>query len=313
MIVDFDLLATELEAVVPGRVERNVAFSGIGTYRLGGPIAVLVRIGNDQDVDAVAEVVRRVRPRVLVLGRGSNLVVADGGFAGLGIMGTDELEAVAVGERTVVAGAACPLPVLARRSAAAGRTGLEFYVGIPGSVGGAIQMNAGGHGQETAAVCTRAWVVDFFGAPGIMERSVDSLAFSYRHSALRRSDFVVRAEFAVALDDPEACNARIDEIVRWRREHQPGGQNAGSVFRNPPGDHAGRLIEAAGCKGFRVGGASVSEKHANFFQAEPGATAADVAALVREVAARVEATSGVRLQPEIRFVGFDDGPTGGGA
>lgn len=299
-----DLLADELAAAVPGRVERDVEFAALGTYRLGGPIAVLVRVGSEPELLAVADVVRRVRPPLLVLGRGSNLVVADGGFAGLGIVGVEEFEAIGVGADTVTAGAACPLPVLARRTAAAGRAGLEFFVGIPGSVGGAVHMNAGGHGRETADVLRRAWVLDLFGTGEVEARSAAELAFGYRHSGLSHSEMVLRAEFAVTEDDPQQCAARIDEIVRWRREHQPGGQNAGSVFRNPPGDHAGRLVEAAGCKGYRVGGVRVSEKHANFFQAEPGATADDVAVLVGDVAARVEAATGVRLQPEIRFVGF---------
>ena len=112
------------------------------------------------------------------------------------------------------------------------------------------------------------------------------------------------AELVGVADDPAACGERIDEVVRWRREHQPGGANAGSVFRNPEGDSAGRLIDAAGLKGLRVGGATVSEKHANFFQADPGATAGDVHALVREVQRRVRDDSGVCLQPELHMVGF---------
>jgi UDP-N-acetylmuramate dehydrogenase len=116
----------------------------------------------------------------------------------------------------------------------------------------------------------------------------------------------VQATFAVTADEPAACEARVAEIVRWRREHQPGGANAGSVFRNPPGDSAGRLVDAAGLKGLRVGGAVVSEKHANFIQAEPGATAADVRALVLEVQRRVAGATGVELAPELHFVGFGD-------
>jgi UDP-N-acetylmuramate dehydrogenase len=118
---------------------------------------------------------------------------------------------------------------------------------------------------------------------------------------------VVGATFAATPDDPAACTGRIDEIVRWRREHQPGGANAGSVFRNPPGDAAGRLVEASGLKGHRIGGAFVSEKHANFIQAEPGARASDVRDLVLDVARRVEERTGVRLERELHFVGFDEG------
>jgi UDP-N-acetylmuramate dehydrogenase len=180
---------------------------------------------------------------------------------------------------------------------------LEFFVGIPGSVGGAVRMNAGGHGADTDEVIVTARVVDLGdGTAREMRRS--ELGLGYRQSALSPLAVVVDAVFAGRSDDPSACNERVDEIVRWRREHQPGGQNAGSVFTNPPGDAAGRLIDAAGCKGVRVGGAVVSEKHANFFVAEPGASAGDVYALVELVQQRVEASSGVHLEPELRCIGF---------
>jgi len=206
------------------------------------------------------------------------------------------------------AGGAVPLPVLARRAAGGGLAGLEFYVGIPGSVGGAVRMNAGGHGRETVEVLRRAWVLDLLDAdasPTGSERDVAELELDYRHSNLRPSEVVTAAEFTVTRDDPAACEARVAEIVRWRREHQPGGQNAGSVFRNPPGDSAGRLIDAAGLKGLRVGGAVVSEKHANFVQADAGATARDVLDLVAEVQRRVAKASGVELVPELHVVGDD--------
>jgi UDP-N-acetylmuramate dehydrogenase len=208
----------------------------------------------------------------------------------------------------VRAGGAVPLPVLARRAAAGGLAGLEFYVGIPGSVGGAVRMNAGGHGRETVEVLRRAWVLDLLdgaGDPTASPRDVVDLELGYRHSNLRPSEVVTAAEFTATPDDPATCEARVAEIVRWRREHQPGGQNAGSVFRNPPGDSAGRLIEASGLKGLRVGGAVVSDKHANFFQAEAGATARDVLDLVAEVQRRVAKTSGVELVPELHVVGDD--------
>jgi UDP-N-acetylmuramate dehydrogenase len=139
------------------------------------------------------------------------------------------------------------------------------------------------------------------------ERPVADLALGYRTSALGAREVVVGATFAVTPDSPDACEERVADIVRWRREHQPGGANAGSVFRNPPGDSAGRLVDDTGLKGLRVGGAVVSAKHANFIQAEPGATAADVHALVLEVQRRVAAATGVELVPELHFVGFDDG------
>jgi UDP-N-acetylmuramate dehydrogenase len=301
-----DTLAQSLTERLGARVQRDVAFKTMGTYRLGGPLAVFVRAESVDDLLAVAEVTREQRPRVLVFGRGSNLLVADAGFPGLGLQLGGDLEAVEIDDVRVTAGGAAALPVLARRSAAAGRTGLEFYVGIPGSVGGAVRMNAGGHGRQTSDVLTRAWAIDLLGAGELVEHSVESLDFAYRRSALRRAEVVVRAEFAVGSGDVATGKARIDDIVKWRRDNQPGGANAGSVFRNPPDDSAGRLIEAAGLKGFRIGGAFVSDKHANFFQADAGATAADVQALVLHVRSAVETQFGVRLVPELQMIGFEE-------
>jgi UDP-N-acetylmuramate dehydrogenase len=299
-------LAAALEPALPGRVEVDAPLAGLTTYRVGGPAAVLVRARREGDLAVVAGALTRTHPPLLVVGRGSNLLVADAGFPGLVLVLEGEFEEIETGDGTVRAGGAVGLPVLARRLAASGLTGLEFYVGIPGTVGGAVRMNAGGHGRETVEVLQSARIVDLLGDGLGVDRAVGDLALGYRTSAVGPNDVVVSATFAVAADDPDACSARIDDIVRWRREHQPGGANAGSVFRNPPGDSAGRLVDAAGLKGLRVGGAVVSEKHANFIQAEAGATAADVRALVLEVQRRVADASGVTLQPELHFVGFGD-------
>jgi UDP-N-acetylmuramate dehydrogenase len=286
------------------RVTRDASIAELVTYRVGGPVAALVRIGTEAELVAVAAVVGERRPPVLVVGRGSNLLVADEGFAGLGVVLDGAFDDVELGERSVTAGGAVALPVLARRSAAAGRADLEFLVGIPGSVGGAVRMNAGGHGREIRDVLIRAWVADLSAGGTPVARPRAAFDFGYRHSELGDSDLVVRGEFAVRVDDPLRCEARVAEIVRWRRENQPGGTNAGSVFRNPPDDSAGRLIDACGLKGLRSGGASVSEKHGNFIQALPGARASDVRDLVLTVQRRVETETGVHLVPELRLVGF---------
>jgi UDP-N-acetylmuramate dehydrogenase len=312
-----DDLAADLRERLPDATSEGVPFAELSTYRIGGPVAVLVRVANVDALGEVAAATRRHQPRLLVIGRGSNLLMSDAGFSGLVVLLEADFESVELpasgadgdgGALTVRAGGAVPLPVLARRTAAAGLAGLEFYVGIPGSVGGAVRMNAGGHGRETVEVLRRVWVLDLAGSDepaAVAERGVDALDLGYRRSNLRPSDVVCAAELAVTADDSAACEARVADIVRWRREHQPGGQNAGSVFRNPPGDSAGRLIEAAGLKGLRVGGAVVSEKHANFFQAEPGATARDVRELVTEVRRRVSRQTGVELVPELHIVGDD--------
>ena len=317
-----DELGAAIEAALPGAVRRNVSVAELTTYRLGGPLAVLVRVADDEELRVLSGMLAAgrpagrnpsgVAPRVLVVGRGSNLLVADEGFDGLAIMLTGSFETVTPRptERRVIAGAAAPLPVVARRAAAAGLAGLEFYVGIPGSVGGAVRMNAGGHGSETRDVLHRAWVVHLDQGDDAVAVPLDAAALdlSYRHSNLDARSVVTKVELIANPDEPAVCEARLAEVVRWRREHQPGGSNAGSVFRNPPGDAAGRLIDAAGGKGLRVGGAVVSEKHANFFQAEPDATAADVRDLVIAVRRLVHSATGVILEPELQMVGFGDEP-----
>jgi UDP-N-acetylmuramate dehydrogenase len=167
-------------------------------------------------------------------------------------------------------------------------------------------MNAGGHGKETVEVLGRARVVVLAAGGGVEERPVATLDLTYRHSNLGPAQVVVRAEFAVTARRAEEAKAEIDEVVRWRRANQPGGNNAGSVFTNPPGDSAGRLIDASGLKGFRVGTAWVSDRHANFFQAEADGRgrSADVVSLVLEVQRRVAEDSGVMLVPELRRVAF---------
>lgn len=300
-----DALADDLRGQLDGEVRRDVPLAGFSTYRLGGPAAVLVEVHRDADLEVVSRVVSAHRPPVLLVGRGSNLLVADAGFPGLAVHLGGDFGDVAVDDETVEAGGAVALPQLARQCAEAGRTGLEFYVGIPGSVGGAVRMNAGGHGRETAEVLVSATTFDLAGGTSL-DRGPDELEFAYRHSAIAPGEVVTRARFRVAPDDPDGCSERIAEVVRWRREHQPGGSNAGSVFTNPPDDSAGRLIDACGLKGHRVGGAEVSEKHANFFQASKRATADDVHRLVRDVQRRVEERTGVWLEPELTLIGFEE-------
>ena len=311
-------VAARLTTALGPAVERDVPFSSLTTYGLGGPAAVLVRVRAESDLRAVA---RALTPGVplLCVGRGSNLLVADEGFDGVAVLLDGPLAQIQFlpgdtpgppgdsQRAVVVAGGGVKLPVLARQAAAAGWGGVEFFAGIPGSVGGAVRMNAGGHGKETVEVLRRAWVVDLgAGEAPVEERPVAALDLTYRHSNLGPSHVVVRAEFGVTARAAEECKAEIDEVVRWRRANQPGGNNAGSVFTNPPGDSAGRLIDACGLKGFRVGTAWVSERHANFFQAEADGRgrAADVVALVLEVQRQVEAATGVHLVPELRRVAF---------
>ena len=285
-------------------VEREAPLGALTTYRVGGRSALMVRVDDDDQLRAVVEAVRTTAVDVLVVGKGSNLLVADEGFAGLALVLGDAFAGVEVDGTEVEAGSAAALPVVARRSVAAGLSGFEWAVGVPGSIGGAVRMNAGGHGSDMAAVLLRVRVVDLLtGEDGWVP--VRDLALGYRRSAVRPHQLVVAARLALSPGDVDRGNAEIAEIVAWRRANQPGGPNAGSVFTNPPGDSAGRLIDAAGGKGRRHGTAEVSTTHANYIQADDGGLAADVVALMGEVQELVRAHAGVELVPETRLVGFD--------
>lgn len=289
------------------KLEHDVPIGPMTTYRVGGRAALFARIDSEDDLAAVSALVRERGVDVLVVGNGSNLLVSDAGFDGLAVALGDTFASIDIDGARVTAGGAASLPVTARRTAAEGLTGFEWAVGVPGSIGGAVRMNAGGHGSDMAASLVRVRVIDLrTGDDGWM--AAPDLALAYRHSAIRAHHVVLAAELALAFGDRERAEAEISEIVRWRREHQPGGQNAGSVFTNPPGDSAGRLIDAAGCKGLRQGSAMVSEKHANFFIADAGGRADDVHALMLEVRRRVLEVHGVQLEPETRLAGFDLDP-----
>lgn len=310
---DWDRLAQELAgALGADAVRRERPIGPETTYRVGGAARVGATLAVDTEVAAVAEVVAAEGADVLVVGKGSNLLVADAGFDGVALWLGPGFDWVEIDGATVRAGAAAGLPVLARQSAAAGLTGFEWAVGVPGSLGGAVRMNAGGHGSDIAASINHAEVADMRGG-GIDRWDRDRLKLGYRSSALADHHLVLGAEMGLAGGDASASQALIAEIVAWRRENQPGGQNAGSVFTNPEGDSAGRVIDAAGLRGFRMGTASVSDKHANFFIADRGGSADDLHALMGEVFTRVQAEFDLALRPETRLVGFEPGPWAGRA
>ncbi len=288
-------------------VESDVALAPWTTYKVGGPARWLATPKGLGDLEVIGRAaVERAVP-VVVLGRGSNVVISDAGFDGIVVRLGDSFGSMRWEGGEVVAGAAVSLPRLARTAVATGRGGLEFFVGIPGSVGGAVHQNAGCHGRETKDVLVSASVWDLRRGE-LTSRSVADLGLGYRRSDLRDHEVVVEARFVTTPGDPEDGERLLREITRWRREHQPGGTlNAGSVFKNPPGDSAGRIIDALGLKGLRRGRVYVSERHANFFVAEPGASAADIKGLVDDVIRRVAEATGIVLEPEIRFVGgFDE-------
>ena len=288
------------------RVAYDVALGAMTTYRVGGSVSALVTVTSLGDLDELAETLARVRRPLWLVGNGSNLVVADGHHDVVAIHLTGELASLAVTPDAegalVVAGAGMDLPVAARRLAGEGLVGFEWAVGVPGTFGGAVAMNAGGHGSDMAAVVTR---VEIWSAGRREWRDAAEMGFGYRQSALRAGEVVTRVEMRLATGDVDVARKRISEIVRWRRENQPGGANAGSVFRNPSGDSAGRLLDEAGLKGRRFASASVSTKHANFIIADAGGRADDVAELMELMRAAVLESSGVELHAEHRLLGFE--------
>jgi UDP-N-acetylmuramate dehydrogenase len=298
------------------RVRRDVPLAPMTTYRVGGAAAMFVDVAALEDLEAIAAVRAETGVPVLVVGRGSNMLVADAGFPGIALSIADFADHIVIpddlgdaAEHVVTAGGGVALPILARRTAARSLRGFEWAVGVPGSVGGAVRMNAGGHGSDMAASLVDVDVFDM-NAPdrGVQTLPAERIGLRFRASDLAPSQIVHEARLRLVVGDRAAAEDEIAEIVRWRREHQPGGQNCGSVFVNPvPGEvTAGGLIDGLGLRGFAIGSACVSEKHANFVQASDGGRAGDVRAVIEHVRAVVARETGYQLRSEVRLVGFDD-------
>tara|TARA_Y100001970_G_scaffold294249_1_gene449138 strand:- start:3356 stop:4279 length:924 start_codon:yes stop_codon:yes gene_type:complete len=295
------------EQILGARAQVQVNLGAMTTYRVGGDAALYVVANTHEDLAKVGEARNETELPVLVIGKGSNLLVADDGFPGIVVsLGSDfsktEFDRSAC---EVEVGGTVALPALARRCVAAGLSGFEWAVGVPGSIGGAVRMNAGGHGSDMQACVRAVKIFDLHMAEVKMVVNED-LSFGYRHSALRQGQIVLEASLQLADDHDNSGERMLDEIVRWRRDNQPGGQNAGSVFVNPSNETSAELIDRLGLKGFRVGSAQVSAKHANFVQADVGGSANDVDAVITAVAQRVYAETGIGLRTEIQRVGFED-------
>ena len=303
-----ELLVAELrEAGFSVDAPRSMA--NVTTYAVGGIAAASVTVSAANDVRILATITaRHIGVPMAIVGRGSNTLIADTGFNGLVIFVTAPANEATIdvdGDDVVVA-ASVTMPVLARRSVKAGRGGLEWCVGIPGGVGGAVRMNAGGHGAEMVDSLRSVELVSLrSGASAIVP--VEKLGLHFRGSALSSHHVVVSVRMQTIARAVADGQKEIDEVVAWRREHQPGGRNAGSVFVNPaPGEgSAGALIDACGLRGYRVGEACVSEKHANFIQASDGATAADIVAVMSHVQNVVKEKQGILLRSEVCLLGFD--------
>lgn len=300
--MSFDTLEQHLRSRLHGDVRRREPMARHTTYRIGGPAELYVTCDTMTDlIEAVrscdAEGIERV-----TVGKGSNLLVSDEGYHGVVLTLGDEFKAHRVQGTEIEAGAACILAFVVRDAYSRGLGGMEFAVGIPGTVGGAITMNAGTGADWIGGVVGSVTV--YVPRVGLERLRADELEWHYRSSGLPSGAIAVETTLRLHEADQEAIRRAMDTGLERRKRTQPiGVPSAGSVFRNPPGDSAGRLIESAGLKGTMLGGARISEVHANFIVNEGGATAADVLGLVRKAQMTVRDTHGIQLTPEIKLLG----------
>jgi UDP-N-acetylenolpyruvoylglucosamine reductase len=307
-----------VSTAAPAGVERDYPLARLTTVRTGGPADWFARPAS---VEALVEILRWAAAAELtvgMVGSGSNLLVADDGFHGVAIKLSGDLAAVEREGGTLLCGGGARLPSAAAKAAGWGLSGLEFGINIPGTAGGAVRMNANAYGGQLARVLE--WV-EVATAAGVGRRAPEELGFSYRRSNLRDGEVVARASFRLRPGDPDEIRATLAAMRGRRREAQPSGiKTFGSTFKNPEPDtlgaegrSAGQLLEAAGCRGLRVGGARFSEKHANFVENDEGATTADVLALMGEGRRRVRERFGVELEPEVQVLGEAEPPGGWGS
>ena len=300
--------AAALRALVRGEVREAEPLARYSTYRIGGPATVLLPATGEDVARALVFASGRGVPW-FVVGLGSNLLFPDAGLDALVIRLGKGLDALSMDGASATIGAGLPAPLAARRTAELGFAGLHIFVGVPGSVGGGVYMNAGCHGGDWAAITERVTVLDAAGHDTVLARA--EIPFAYRASGLT-GRVVIEATVQLREEDPAAISAELEELHRWRREGTPFNQPCcGSVFKNPGGPSwknaegprtAGQLIEAAGLKGFRIGGAEVSPMHANYFVNTGAATAADVIALMRHAQRAVRERFGADLEPEVKLI-----------
>ena len=298
-------LLGDLQSALPdlrGRLVAGARLADITWFRVGGPTEVLFTPADEADLAYFLARTPAEVP-VFVIGLGSNLLVRDGGVPGVVVrLGRGFAQSIAEPGSRLRVGTALPDVKVARAAADAGIAGLAFYRGIPGSIGGALRMNAGAHGRETKDVLVAARAVDRAGR--VHELTLADMGFTYRHCGVPEDWIFTEALYQGSPGEPAAILKEMDDVAEYREKHQPiKERTGGSTFKNPPGGSAWKLVDAAGMRGFRVGGAKVSEMHCNFLINDRGATGEDVETLGEIVRARVRATSGVTLDWEIIRLG----------
>jgi UDP-N-acetylenolpyruvoylglucosamine reductase len=287
----------------PAGVQRDYPLARLTTIRTGGPAELFARPGSLSELEQLLGWAQAEGLQVGVVGSGSNLLIADAGVPGLVLKLDKELSTIELDDTHIYCGGAARLPAVAARAAQAGLTGLEFGVSIPGSVGGAVRMNANAYGGELARVLE--WV-DITTGTGTTRRTPNDLGFAYRRSSLGPYEVVARASFQLEPAQVDEVKATLGDLRARRRAAQPVGvKTFGSTFKNPEGDRrtAGQLLDEAGCRGLRVGGAGFSDKHANFVVNHGHATTADVVAVMAEGRRRVRERFGIELEPEVQALG----------
>lgn len=278
------------------KIMENVPLRDYTTFKLGGPARYFVECYSVEDVQKAVRFAIDKNLPILPLGAGSDILVSDKGFYGV-VIRTFHLRKTKIVDNRVYLGSGEPLPKVANDLSKQGLSGFEYMVGIPGTIGGGIAKNAGAHGREIKDILRRIWVVDAEGE--VREVSANDINLRYRDSDISKFGIVVEAEFNLTYDDPRNIQSRIEEFIKYRENTQPWkNRTAGCMFKNPKNYHAGKLIEEAGLKGFRIGGIKVSEKHANFFE-NIGGTADDAIKLLEYVRKRVYEVFKIELEVEV--------------
>jgi len=300
--MNLDKISQALKKQVKGSVKIEESMSRHTTWRIGGPADLFFTPRDWVDLEKALKFANLEKLPITIIGGGSNLLVKDEGIRGL-VVNMGGLKKLEVNGENIRAEGGVKLPFLAAQAAAKGLTGLEFAAGIPGTVGGAVVMNAGAHGSSMENVVISVVAMDFLGRLSYFDKA--DLAFAYRTTKLKAANYIViEANLKLSRGDSEVIKNKMEENLNFRKTRQPWEYpNAGSVFKNPPGDSAGRLIEAVGAKGWQIGGAQVSEKHANFFVNLGGATSNDILALMEKVQREVYHKFKIRLEPEILILG----------
>lgn len=305
---NIEWIIEEVQRIVPrDRVLTGELLSGYTSFRIGGPARALVIVHNEKELSRVLRLLRDSQTRHFLIGNGSNLLIKDGGYNGIIIKLGGEFEELSCEGELIEAGAACLLSRVSSAAAENSLAGMEFASGIPGTLGGAVFMNAGAYGGEMKDIVESVSVMSPDGFSTI-DVSGDDMEFSYRHSILEENGYIVlKARLRLRTGDREEIRERIRELTCKRNEKQPVNfPSAGSTFKRPVGGFAAALIDEAGLKGTSVGGAEVSVKHSGFVINKGGATASDVIELMELVSDKVFERSGIRLEPEVRIIGEDE-------